>query len=105
MSDSFAFDTTKIKESFFSECEDYISSMESYILELEETPDDKELLNALFRAVHSIKGNSGCLGFNDIYSFTHRMETVLDRLRNGEMGFTGELSTILLESVDCIKVL
>ncbi len=105
MSDSFAFDTTKIKESFFSECEDYISSMESYILELEETPDDKELLNALFRAVHSIKGNSGCLGFNDIYSFTHRMETVLDRLRNGEMSFTGELSTILLESVDCIKLL
>ncbi len=103
MPDSFTIDTSKIKESFFAECEDHISSMEGFIMELEENPDDKELLNALFRSVHSIKGNSGCLGFDDIYSFTHRMETVLDRLRNGEMSFTDELASILLESVDCIK--
>ncbi len=98
-------DIDKIKETFFVECEDHISVMESSILELEQNPGDGESLNAIFRAAHSIKGNSRCLGFEAIGAFTHTLETVLDRLRNGELEMTGDTSSLLLESVDCIETL
>ena len=103
MSDSTVIDLDRIKETFFVECDEHISEMESSILELEKTPDDTELLNSIFRAVHSMKGNSGCLGFMEINSFTHTLETVLDRMRNRELRATGDIISILLESVDCIK--
>ncbi len=98
-------DLDKVRETFFAECEDHVAAMESSILELEENPGDGELLNCIFRAAHSIKGNSGCLGFQQIYSFTHTMETLLERLRSGEMEVSGDITSLLLESVDCIKVL
>jgi two-component system chemotaxis sensor kinase CheA len=95
----------KIKETFFVECEDHIVNMETSILELEQRPEDMELMNAIFRAAHSMKGNSGCLGFDEINSFTHTMETVLDRLRNGETDASQNVVSTLLESVDCVKAL
>ncbi len=105
MSNNVAIDMDKIKETFFIECEDHISNMEVSILELENSPEDMELMNAIFRAAHSMKGNSGCLGFNEINSFTHTMETVLDKLRTGEMAATQSVVSILLESVDSVKAL
>ncbi len=105
MADGVALDMDKLKETFFIETEEHISIMESSILELEASQDDLELLNSIFRAAHSVKGNSGCLGYTDIYSFTHAAETVLDRLRNGVMKASEEVVSVLLESLDCIKLL
>lgn len=105
MSSNSVIDMGKLNETFFIESEEHISNMESFILELERNPHDKETLNAIFRAAHSMKGNSGCLGFNEINSFTHTLETVLDRLRNGGMEVTADLVSLLLESVDCVKAL
>lgn len=105
MSTCVSIDMEKIKETFFVESDEHITSMETCILALEANPRDAETLNTIFRAAHSIKGNSGCLGFMEINSFTHSMETVLDRLRNGEIEPTGEIISLLLESLDCIKTL
>ncbi len=105
VSNNVAIDMDKIKETFFVECEDHISNMEVSILGLEENPGDTETMNAIFRAAHSIKGNSGCLGFDEINSFTHILETVLDKLRNDEMKVSEDIVSILLESVDCVKAL
>lgn len=105
MSNNVAIDMDRLKETFFIESEEHISNMESCILEMEKDSKDPEILNAIFRAAHSMKGNSGCLGFKDINSFTHILETVLDRLRNGEMESDERLISLLLKSVDCVKTL
>lgn len=103
MSSDFEIDFERIKETFFTECGEHVSNMESYVLELEQNPDDKELMNAIFRAAHSIKGNSGSLGFMEVYTFTHTFETVLDKLRNGEILVTGAVASLMLEAIDCTK--
>lgn len=105
MDKGFTINLDKIKETFFIECEDHISDMEAMILELEQNPGNDENMNALFRAVHSIKGNSGCLGYDDLAAFTHTLETILDRLREKEISLSEGITSILLESVDCIKTL
>lgn len=85
---------------FFHETDDLLSSMEQSLLGLELTPDDEELINCLFRAMHTIKGNAGLFEFDAIVSFTHEVETVLDQLRKGERNITADLITLLLDVKD-----
>ncbi len=77
--------------------------MEAGLLNLDS--DDAETINAIFRAAHSIKGGSGTFGFNGITEFTHVVETLLDEVRSGRRPFTEHLKNLLLESVDCIRML
>lgn len=105
MAENIAIDMDKIKETFFIESDEHISGMETLILELESRPADLETLNGIFRAAHSMKGNSGCLGMTDINQFTHSLETVLDRLRTGKSAVDREVISLLLKSLDCIKSL
>lgn len=90
---------------FFQESEEHIQNLESSLLKLEESPDDKELLNSIFRAAHTIKGSAGSIGLIAISDFTHLLETILDKLRNHEMQADSGLVNLLLQSVDCIKVM
>jgi len=79
--------------------------MESGLLNLRAAPDDVELLNAIFRAAHSIKGGAGSFGLNSLVRFTHSLESLLDRLRSAEMSATEEVIDILLHSVDVLRYL
>ncbi len=88
---------------FFQESEEHIQNLESSLLKLEEFPDDKELLNGIFRAAHTIKGSAGSIGLILISEFTHLLETILDKLRNHEIQADSGLVNLLLQSVDCIK--
>lgn len=85
---------------FFQETGDLLSTMEHSLLGLELTPDDEELINCLFRAMHTIKGNAGLFEFDAIMTFTHEVETVLDQLRKGERKITADLITLLLDVKD-----
>ena len=76
--------------------------MESNLLKLEQGEHDSELLNAIFRAIHSIKGSSGTFGFNEIAQFTHILETLLDEIRKGKREINPTTINVLLESVDCL---
>lgn len=90
---------------FFDEAVEHLAAMEEALLSLERTPEDPELLHGIFRAAHSIKGASGTFGFADIAQFTHRLESLLDRMRDGQIAPTHELVELLLHSADTLGAL
>lgn len=90
---------------FISEAQEQIEMLEQLLLQLEDAPDDSELLGALFRCAHTVKGSAGIFGLDRVVAFTHHVETLLDRLRDGLVALTPELSTLLLQCNDQIRVL
>lgn len=100
-----ATDLSQFQDAFFEESSEHLSTIEDGLLQLEQHPNDLDLLNRIFRAAHSIKGNSGMFGFTAVGQFTHKMETLLDQLRNGKFPVTPEIADILLRATDCLKLL
>lgn len=98
-----AVDLSRFQESFFEESAEHVETMETGLLDLEQRPADLDLLNRIFRAAHSIKGNSGMFNFTAIAALTHKMENVLDRLRNNEMAVTKGIIDLLLQALDGLK--
>ncbi|WP_039917361.1 chemotaxis protein CheA [Cellvibrio mixtus] len=92
-------------QTFFAEAEDLLNSMEAALLRLDEGDKDMETINEIFRAAHTIKGSAGLFGLNDIVSFTHIVENVLDRARDEKITVSGDLLSILLPCRDHIAVL
>jgi two-component system chemotaxis sensor kinase CheA len=90
---------------FISEAGEQTEAIETLLLELEEQPDNRELLDSLFRCAHTVKGSAGIFGLNKVVEFTHHVETLLDKCRDGELALTPELSTLLLQCNDQIKFL
>jgi len=87
------------------EAGELLAELETSLLDLEETPDDHDLINRVFRAMHTIKGSGAMFGFDDIAAFTHEVETVFDLARNGKMVVTKELLDLTLKSRDHISAL
>ncbi len=83
MSNDLADDPSLVQE-FLVESEELLQSMDQDMVALESSPDDAELLNRIFRALHTIKGTSGFLGFEPVIRLSHRAEDVLNALRKGE---------------------
>ncbi|MEI7446745.1 MAG: Hpt domain-containing protein, partial [Burkholderiales bacterium] len=81
---------------FVSEAREQIEGIEQLLLQLETAPDDRDLLDALFRCAHTVKGSAGLFGLDAVVDFTHHVETLLDRLREGRLLLTPALSTLLL---------
>lgn len=100
-----ATDLSQFQGAFFEEASEHLSTMEDGLLQLEQHPTDLDLLNRIFRAAHSIKGNSGMFGFTAVGQFTHKMETLLDQLRNERVSVTPEITDVLLRSTDTLKIL
>ena len=90
-------------QTFFAESRGLLQDMEEALLRLENTPDDAEAVNAVFRAAHTIKGSSGLFGLDDIVAFTHKAENVLDRVRNNEQALNEELIGLFLGCRDHIE--
>ena len=90
---------------FISEAVEQTEAIETLLLELEEQPNDRELLDSLFRCAHTVKGSAGIFGLNKVVEFTHHVETLLDQMREGVIVLGPELSTLLLECNDQIKFL
>ena len=90
---------------FISEAGEQTQAIEALLLELEEQPDNRELLDSLFRCAHTVKGSAGIFGLNKVVEFTHHVETLLDKLRDGDLSLTPVLSTLLLQCNDQIKFL
>ena len=82
-----------------------LAELEVSLLELEETPDDMELIGRVFRALHTIKGSGSMFGFDDIAAFTHEVETVFDLVRNGKMAITKTLVDLTLSAGDRIRIM
>jgi len=87
------------------ECLDHISNAEASLLELETNPEATEAVHTVFRAFHTIKGSSGFLGLTDIQALAHLAETLLDRVRNGEIKLSGGYADLALQSCDVLRTL
>jgi len=90
---------------FISEAAEQIEAIETLLLELEEQPDNRELLDSLFRCAHTVKGSAGIFGLNRVVEFTHHVETLLDKMRDGDVALNPAISTLLLQCNDQIKFL
>ncbi|WP_029894648.1 chemotaxis protein CheA [Desulfohalovibrio reitneri] len=91
------------RQAFKEEAQDLLGELENALLELEESPGDADLIDRVFRAMHTIKGSGAMFGFDDIASFTHDVETVFDRVRNGEVAVGRELLDLTLAARDRIQ--
>lgn len=87
---------------FKEEAYELLGELETSLLELEEVPDDMDVINRVFRALHTIKGSGSMFGFEAIAEFTHEVETVFDQVRNGELPISKELLSLALSSRDHI---
>ena len=90
---------------FLAESTEMLESLDQHFVTLESDPGNTELLNEIFRAMHSMKGSAGFLGFTHLVEVAHQAESLLNKLRNGEMAATGPVVDIILEAVDVIKLL
>jgi two-component system chemotaxis sensor kinase CheA len=91
------------RQAFREEAYELLSELESSLLELEERPDDAELIGRVFRAMHTIKGSGAMFGFDDIARFTHEVETIFDLVRNGKLAVDKSLVNLTLQARDQIK--
>ncbi|WP_411387173.1 chemotaxis protein CheA [Pseudomonas sp. MPB03] len=88
------------QQTFIVEAREQLQAMEESLLHLETDPGDDDAIGAIFRAAHTIKGSAGLFGLEPIVSFTHIVEDVLDRLRNGSVEVDAGLIAVLLKSSD-----
>lgn len=91
------------QESFRAEAGELLTGLEQALLELEEDPENRDTIAAVFRAMHTIKGSAGMFGFDQISDFAHHVETVLDGMRNGEVVITPALIDLTLKCRDHIQ--
>jgi two-component system chemotaxis sensor kinase CheA len=92
-----------IKQTFFQECEEQLSELEGGLLRIEDGDHDPELINAVFRAVHSIKGGAAAFGFDNLVDFVHVFESTLDLLRSNALEPTAAVTKILLQASDILS--
>ena len=95
-------DMNEIKEIFFQECEEQLAELESGLLKLNDGDRDPETVNAVFRAVHSIKGGAGAFGLDDLVAFAHVFETTLDCVRSNRLEPTQDVLKVMLKSADVL---
>ena len=98
-------ESNRFIEEFYHEAEELLSGVEDAVLDIEENPGDKEAINRLFRAMHTIKGSGSMFGFDAIAEFTHHVETALDNVRNGTVPVTKTLIDLILVSRDRITAM
>ncbi|MEZ5359721.1 MAG: chemotaxis protein CheA [Candidatus Zixiibacteriota bacterium] len=92
-------------ETFRLEIEELLGDIEEAVLDIEQDPDNRETIDRLFRAMHTIKGSGGMFGMDAISDFTHHVETALDCVREGQLSVTEELIDLILASRDHIEAL
>jgi len=95
----------ELLEGFLTETTELLEKLDDDLVALEKATDDPELLNRIFRSIHTVKGASSFLGFDLLVKVTHKTEDVLNRLRKGELAVTPEIMDVILEATDLVKIL
>ena len=93
----------KHKQAYREEAQELLAELEAALLELEEHPQDHDLVCRVFRAMHTVKGSGAMFGFDDIAEFTHEIETVFDHIREGKRCVDKHLIDLTLSACDIIK--
>jgi two-component system chemotaxis sensor kinase CheA len=91
------------QQAFREEAYELLSELETGLLELEQAPTDRDLINRIFRALHTIKGSGSMFGFTDIAAFTHEVETIFELVRNEDLDVSSTLLNLVFAARDHIK--
>jgi two-component system chemotaxis sensor kinase CheA len=95
----------KFREKFVEEANDLINELEKVLLELESQPNNAELIQQIFRVMHSLKGGSAMFGFNKMDKFTHHLENIYDLIRTNKLAINNDILNVTLASVDHLRSL
>jgi two-component system, chemotaxis family, sensor kinase CheA len=90
-------------QDFLQEAQDLLSDVDNKLVDLEKTPDDRGLLNVIFRGFHTIKGGAGFLNATELVTLCHLTENLFDKLRNGEMTLTADAMDIIMAATNCVR--
>ena len=93
----------EILDEFLVEASEILESLDQDLVDLENNPEDKELLNKIFRGMHTLKGGAGFLNLTPIVEIAHRIEDIFNKLRNDELKLTPEIMDVILEGIDQLK--
>ncbi|MGZ8158970.1 MAG: chemotaxis protein CheW [Methylobacter sp.] len=92
-------------QTFVVECRELLEQMEEALLTVEQAEEDPEIINAIFRAAHTIKGSAGMFGIDHVVEFTHAAESVLDLVRSGDVAMNAVLASLFIEAHDHLREL
>ena len=95
----------EILNDFLTESNEMLEVLDQRFVTLESDPNNTDLLNEIFRAMHSMKGSAGFLGFNHLVDVAHRGENILNKLRQAEMAVNPTIISVILETIDVIKAI
>ena len=90
-------------QDFLQEAHDLLSDVDNKLVELEKMPDDRGLLNDIFRGFHTVKGGAGFLNATELVTLCHLTENLFDRLRNGELELTAELMDVIMDATKGVR--
>lgn len=96
-------DTNQYLEMFIEESKEHLQACNDHLLELEKNPQNLSIVNEVFRSAHTLKGMSATMGYEDIANLTHKMENVLDEIRNSRLDVTPELLDVVFVAVDQLE--
>ncbi|WP_129125185.1 chemotaxis protein CheA [Geomonas oryzae] len=95
----------ELLDGFLAETTELLEKLDDDLISLEKSPEDADLMNRIFRSIHTVKGASSFLGFDMLVKVTHKTEDVLNRLRKVELRLNSEIMDVILEAVDLVKTL
>lgn len=95
----------EIINEFIIEAEEILDQLDPLFVELEQKAQDPEIINEIFRGMHTLKGAAGFLGFQNVVDVAHRAEAILKRLREGEMLISPEITDAILKATDTLRML
>src|SRR5664279_2402489 len=93
----------EIISEFVTEAEETLEKIDPMFVELEIRGYDRDILNEIFRGMHTLKGAAGFLGFQPIIDVAHRAESIMKRLRDGDMTLTSDIMDVILKCVDTVS--
>lgn len=96
-------DTNQYLEMFIEESKEHLQACNEHLLALEKNPEDIAIVNEVFRSAHTLKGMSATMGYEDIANLTHKMENVLDEIRNNRLHVTPDLLDVVFTAVDQLE--
>ncbi|MDO9064453.1 MAG: chemotaxis protein CheA [Sulfuricella sp.] len=95
----------ELLQDFLTEAGELLSDVDNKLVELEKRPNDKALLNDIFRGFHTIKGGAGFLNVNDLVELCHRTENLFDKLRTGELALTAEIMDVIMNATGVVRTM
>ncbi|TCJ13433.1 chemotaxis protein CheA [Parasulfuritortus cantonensis] len=93
----------ELLQDFLLEAGELLSGVDNKLVELEKRPDDKDLLNDIFRGFHTIKGGAGFLNVDNLVALCHRTESLFDKLRNGQLKLSPELMDVIMDATGTVR--